>query len=45
MSFFAGEYDVIIIGAGHLGHALANYGAMKRRGFNIMGNCSSLYFE
>ena len=30
-------YKAIIVGAGHLGHALANYGAMKRRGFNIMG--------
>ena len=30
-------YKTIIVGAGHLGHALANYGAMKRRGFDIMG--------
>ncbi|MBR5809010.1 MAG: redox-sensing transcriptional repressor Rex [Clostridia bacterium] len=30
-------YKAIIVGAGHLGHALANYGAMKRRGFDIMG--------
>jgi len=30
-------YRTIIVGAGHLGHALANYGAMKRRGFDIMG--------
>ncbi|MBQ7986507.1 MAG: redox-sensing transcriptional repressor Rex, partial [Clostridia bacterium] len=30
-------YRAIIVGAGHLGHALANYGAMKRRGFDIMG--------
>ena len=30
-------YKAIIVGAGHLGHALANYGAMGRRGFDIVG--------
>lgn len=30
-------YKAIIVGAGHLGYALANYGAMKRRGFDVKG--------
>ncbi len=29
------EHDVIIVGAGHLGHALANHGGFAKRGFNI----------
>ncbi len=30
-------YKTIIVGAGHLGHALANYAGIKKRGFNICG--------
>ncbi len=30
-------YSTIIVGAGHLGHALANYGGIKKRGFSIIG--------
>ena len=30
-------YKTIIVGAGHLGHALANYGGMKKRGFKVIG--------
>jgi redox-sensing transcriptional repressor len=29
------EWDVAVIGAGHLGHALANYNGFKDRGFRI----------
>lgn len=29
------EWDVVVIGAGHLGHALANYNGFGRRGFRI----------
>ena len=28
-------HDAIIVGAGHLGHALANHGGFAKRGFNI----------
>lgn len=28
-------YRTVIVGAGHLGHALANHSAFKKRGFNI----------
>lgn len=31
------EYNMIIIGAGNLGQALANYGNFKKRGFNFIG--------
>ncbi len=31
------EYSMIIIGAGNLGQALANYGNFSRRGFNFIG--------
>ncbi len=31
------NYKLIIIGAGNLGHALANYGGFSRRGFNVIG--------
>lgn len=31
------EYNMIIIGAGNLGQALANYGNFSRRGFNFIG--------
>ena len=31
------HYNVIIIGAGNLGQALANYGGFERRGFGIAG--------
>ena len=31
------HYNVIIVGAGNLGQALANYGGFERRGFNIVG--------
>lgn len=31
------KYNVIIIGAGNLGQALANYGDFERRGFVVMG--------
>ncbi len=30
-------YKTIIVGAGHLGHALANYSGIKKRGFDIIG--------
>ncbi len=30
-------YKAIIVGAGHLGHALANYNGIKNRGFKIVG--------
>ncbi len=30
-------YKAIIVGAGHLGHALANYAAMQHRGFDVLG--------
>ncbi len=30
-------YSAIIVGAGHLGHALANYSGIKKRGFRIIG--------
>lgn len=30
-------YTAIIVGAGHLGHALANYSGIKKRGFHIIG--------
>lgn len=30
-------YKTIIVGAGHLGHALANHTAFERRGFRLMG--------
>lgn len=29
------EWDVVVIGAGHLGHALANYNGFQDRGFRI----------
>lgn len=29
------EWDVVVIGAGHLGHALANYNGFSRRSFRI----------
>ncbi|MBP3702299.1 MAG: redox-sensing transcriptional repressor Rex [Lachnospiraceae bacterium] len=31
------HYNVIIVGAGNLGQALANYAGFERRGFNIIG--------
>lgn len=31
------EYSMIIIGAGNIGQALANYGNFKKRGFNFIG--------
>ncbi len=30
-------YKTIIVGAGHLGHALANYGGFATRGFSLIG--------
>ena len=30
-------YKTIIVGAGHLGHALANYSGIQKRGFEICG--------
>lgn len=30
-------YKTIIVGAGHLGHALANYSGIQNRGFKIVG--------
>ena len=30
-------YKAIIVGAGHLGHALANYSGIQKRGFSIVG--------
>lgn len=30
-------YSLIIIGAGHLGHALANYASFEKRGFKTIG--------
>lgn len=30
-------YKMIIVGAGHLGHALANHNNFKKRGFNLVG--------
>ena len=31
------NYKLVIIGAGNLGHALANYPGFARRGFNVIG--------
>ena len=31
------QHNLIIIGAGNLGHAIANYAGFKRRGFNLVG--------
>lgn len=31
------NYKLVIIGAGNLGHALANYPGFSRRGFNVIG--------
>ncbi len=31
------KYKTIIIGAGHMGQALANYGNFEKRGFNLIG--------
>ncbi len=31
------HYNVIIVGAGNLGQALANYAGFERRGFNVIG--------
>lgn len=33
----SGGYRAIIVGVGHLGQALANYGGIKKRGFHIVG--------
>ena len=33
----ASGYKAIVVGAGHLGHALANYQGIKNRGFKIVG--------
>lgn len=30
-------YKVVIVGAGNLGHAIANYGGLKKRGFKLVG--------
>ncbi len=30
-------YKTIIVGAGNLGHAIANYGGLKKRGFKLIG--------
>ena len=30
-------YKVVIVGAGNLGHAIANYAGLKKRGFKLMG--------
>ena len=30
------DWPVVIVGLGHLGHALANYGGFKERGFQIL---------
>ena len=30
-------YKLVIVGAGNLGHAIANYGGLKKRGFKLMG--------
>ena len=30
-------YKAVIIGAGNLGHAIANYGGLKKRGFKLCG--------
>ena len=30
-------YKIIIVGAGHLGHALANHNNFRKRGFNLVG--------
>lgn len=30
-------YKMIIVGAGHLGHALANHNNFRKRGFNLVG--------
>ena len=30
-------YKVIIVGAGNLGHAIANYAGLKKRGFKLIG--------
>ena len=30
-------YKVIIVGAGNLGHAIANYAGLKKRGFKLLG--------
>lgn len=31
------KYQTIIIGAGHMGQALANYGNFEKRGYNLVG--------
>jgi len=31
------SYKVIIVGAGNLGHAIANYAGLKKRGFKLIG--------
>ena len=31
------HYSLVIIGAGNLGHALANYAGIKKRGYRIIG--------
>lgn len=31
------SYKTIIVGAGNLGHALANYGGLKKRGYEVLG--------
>ncbi|MBR4720493.1 MAG: redox-sensing transcriptional repressor Rex [Clostridia bacterium] len=30
-------YRLVIVGAGNLGHAIANYGGLKKRGFKLLG--------
>lgn len=30
-------YKVVIVGAGNLGHAIANYAGLKKRGFKLLG--------
>ena len=32
-----GQYNVVIIGAGNMGHALANHSSFKKMGFKIIG--------
>ena len=34
---FTEEYDIIVIGAGNLGQALANYVDFEKRGFRLVG--------
>jgi len=34
---FNNKYQTIIIGAGHMGQALANYGNFEKRGFSLIG--------